>query len=729
MTRSHAPVGTSAERGPSADVPSAGEKAHRNRSPRPDWQSRAAWFVIGLLVLVQYGLFRQFAEREVVWAPPQMTDQNTYLTLSYEAYEGILAEGPVNGIAHAFWQTIPNGALIHAQAPLLFLLLGPSRLSALTLNFAYFIGLQLTVVGTLRWLTRGWSAAFLGLGILLTAQTPFIGAGGLMDFRIDFIAACLYGILIGFAVRSDLFASWKWASACGAVAVLLVLFRFITAAYLVALGGALFFVLLAQLGLGRLSAEVRRRTCRRFVGLAIVGGMLLVFCAPVLWHNRHVIHDYYVIRHVTGPEKEIREQEFGIFSQADALLYYPRSVCREHTGRGFWIISGALLAGATLLAAGRVFQRRGQFGPVIDAHTRRFDWFSVYSVLVLSLVVPLAVLTLDRSKSPVVGDVAVGPAVWLMAVTVVLLTGLDRGPRSGLVGWGTHTLAAGALGMGLMTQASHLTPRGELGKARPEVEQVSDLFDQIGKECKFAGWSAPRIASTSLNPNFLPMIAEVLVYEKQGVLLHPQTKMPLSVLAVNEAEATAAIDASDFVIFSHNDADGHPFYPFVQSIQTLRPKLLPLCERSFLPVGQYCVFGEVVTLYKRPSVRIEGNDSDGWVTDRGLVIRGSRGELRRFPHLELNGKSCMTLFARQPKVQAQLITGEAGANPVRAALTSVGDAYQIRVDLEPAELSGEGQAEVRLAFDSSFVPREVLSGNPDPRRLVLMKPVEAVLHP
>ncbi|MGK3850788.1 hypothetical protein ABI057_15380, partial [Enterococcus faecium] len=92
-------------------------------------------------------------------------------------------------------------------------------------------------------------------------------------------------------------------------------------------------------------------------------------------------------------------------------------------------------------------------------------------------------------------------------------------------------------------------------------------------------------------------------------------KMPLSVLAVNEAEATAAIDASDFVIFSHNDADGHPFYPFVQSIQTLRPKLLPLCERSFLPVGQYCVFGEVVTLYKRPSVRIEGNDSDGWVTD------------------------------------------------------------------------------------------------------------------
>ena len=125
----------------------------------------------------------------------------------------------------------PSRTQLPLQAALLYLAIGPSRLSALTLSFAYFALFQAVLAGTVRRTTGRWSAAFLALGILLAARTTFLRAGGIMDFRIDFTAACLYGTFLCAVSRSEMFRSWGWSVGVGAVATLLILFRFVTAPY------------------------------------------------------------------------------------------------------------------------------------------------------------------------------------------------------------------------------------------------------------------------------------------------------------------------------------------------------------------------------------------------------------------------------------------------------------------------------------------------------------------
>ena len=87
---------------------------------------------------------------------------------------------------------IPQGNLLHLQASLVYLVLGPSRLSSIILNGLYFAILQLGLVWVIRWLNRSRAVAYLAVGMLWTTKTRFmLPRGGITDFRLDFISICL----------------------------------------------------------------------------------------------------------------------------------------------------------------------------------------------------------------------------------------------------------------------------------------------------------------------------------------------------------------------------------------------------------------------------------------------------------------------------------------------------------------------------------------------------------
>src|SRR5262249_40433877 len=136
------------------------------------------WLGLALLLALQYGMFRQYAEREVTWCYPRGYDQTVYLARSYACYEHILQEGPLPGVLWALRQPVANGLLLEAEAGLLFLVLGPSRLTALTVLFGHFALFQLLLAATLCRHTGRWGPAFLGVGLLLAVATPFANYGG-----------------------------------------------------------------------------------------------------------------------------------------------------------------------------------------------------------------------------------------------------------------------------------------------------------------------------------------------------------------------------------------------------------------------------------------------------------------------------------------------------------------------------------------------------------------------
>src|SRR5262249_42541434 len=89
----------------------------------PAWSRHAGWLSLVLLLVAQYGLFRQYAEREVTWAYPGLYDQTVYLAASYETYEHILNHGLIEGTWSGLERRSANGMLLPVQASLMYLLL------------------------------------------------------------------------------------------------------------------------------------------------------------------------------------------------------------------------------------------------------------------------------------------------------------------------------------------------------------------------------------------------------------------------------------------------------------------------------------------------------------------------------------------------------------------------------------------------------------------------------
>ena len=137
-----------------------------------------------------------------------------------------------------------------------------------------------------------------------------------MDFRIDFIACCLFGVFISLVLRSRLFASWGWSVAVGAAASLLVLFRFLSLLYVAGILGALFLYLCAALYLRRQNPAVRQHLFCQLRGLVTAGLLLGVLVVPAVWYHREYISRYY-LGHLTDGESKIRDQQCGVHNTAD----------------------------------------------------------------------------------------------------------------------------------------------------------------------------------------------------------------------------------------------------------------------------------------------------------------------------------------------------------------------------------------------------------------------------
>ncbi len=101
-----------------------------------------------------------------------------------------------------------------------------------------------------------------------------------------------------------------------------------------------------------------------------------------------------------------------------------------------------------------------------------------------------------------------------------------------------------------------------------------------------------------------------IVYERQHALLPIRQMMPQGIGAVTEAQALAAVRQSDFVIMAVESGLTPTIYPFDDSMEALRPRLLAECEQSLIPLGRFRIFGNDVILYGRPPAGSPGAQAD-----------------------------------------------------------------------------------------------------------------------
>jgi hypothetical protein len=545
-------------------IPSDVEKPiSGERAGRPE--AAAVWCILALAVFGILLLFRNHIITEIAPYPARYHDQASYLLRAYRTWNEIQRAGTLRTMALIPSESSPNTVIFPAAAALLFPMTGASRLGALTLGYLSFVAWILAVYLSVGWLSGDRCAALISVGLLLLSSSPFSGAGGIDDFRPDWVAACLYGVFACLLVRSRGLRCIRWSIVTGIVAVGLILIRPFTLSYI---AGILLTVAIAALLRPLAASPPRERLSgRHFAGIAIVATLTLVSAFGVLWPRRHELYDYYIIGHITSSSGGIRAVRNQVAGLGTYLTFYVRSILTCHPGPAFFTAAlGLLLAAletrrrlehssvAALNPSGRPAFRLTGFAPPVLA----------------AFAVPFLILTVDVDKSSAVGGVFVAPLLmgFVLLVLRILPPALGNGvfSRRRRLVLSVAFLIAGVLFQYSRFRCVRLTVAG-----REENAAISALHEAVVKESVARGWDSPIISSDRVTAAFFADALSVSAVERHGILLAFRQGLGLDIRKPLEQQALETLKGSGFVLITIAEPGGRPRYPFDIGMAALGP--------------------------------------------------------------------------------------------------------------------------------------------------------------
>lgn len=524
------------------------------------------------LLFIEYFLFRSYAVREIIDFYPANFDQAGYLAQSYITHENILKEGWLTQFKNGLIGIATSYSFI-LQTVIIFSFFGASRLAALTLNFVYFAALQIIVVKVARDITQRYLFAFLMLGLLLSIKTPFYWAGGLMDFRIDFMAFCLYGIWISCLLKSQIFLDRKWTVITTLVGVYLILLRYIAATFIFGTLSLLFGLFLIYYYRNKSEISIVKLRIKNI----FISGTATLFCIlPFLWNSRAAIYHYYIAGHFLTNEKYIRAAQVGVVNFITNIQYYPYSIFKDHIGPKLAIILFISLLGSYIMT---LFSRN--ISKKINSSSN-----SITVCLFFTILVPIIILTADIAKSPVVGGIVTIPLIWLGLWLVFLIYNKNHNNKILRLFLSGLTILSVAYGVG--SYSNFMRTKGDPIQ-RASLVQISKMYDDIGNYMYKHGMDYLIYSSDHIRDFIIPQVLSIVYYEKHGVLL--KTGPTLLGSSINEVpldQAVKNLRLSNVFITNLNSYSQIPGeYPFDIAIQKITPDLQKIAGKEFVTLGDY----------------------------------------------------------------------------------------------------------------------------------------------
>jgi hypothetical protein len=656
------------------------------------------------VILAQCLLFRAFVLRELAWAYPLHDDQVGYLSQTYDLFEAI--RDSHNGtelfsmLVGKRAEASATGIMLPFQAAIVFLFLGASRLTALSLNLIYYLLWQLATFFAVRHLTRSLSVAALAWALVLALGSPLLLVGGLFDFRYDSITLSLFGIFIATVLASNVFSDSKLSILAGFVAALLILFRYLTAAYLLGIYAATLLIC-AFLYFKRRDSI----SWRRILNILVSGVSVILFAGPSVWVSRRAIVQYYISSSV----------DHSIWNSVDPvagrIALYVHTVVSSHLGMCFLLVALVLVV---LAAVSRLFGRSGSSCPNLG--------LSAFFVLTC-LVVPFLLIYFAAAENPVAPGVVAAPILWLILLFAIYLipSSVFANRLAPVLRISRFSLAVIVLGLAISNQMKAYSQRVFLTEDSNSLREITHLYDEMGRYCEKAGWDSPRISADSVQDYFgltEGCVLTPLYYERSGRLLKAQGMVGGSPFRIDRQSIPSLLDNTDILILTEADqAQSKSALPVMTDLIELRPALMQLAKREFTELGSYMIYGSRVTVHARPYVSIEGISGD-WITFSGVTLRIPARSYRPAARVVLRGPSSIL---SDLKVFASIPNAEQKELSASIAMNDAGYRIEIRLpDHMPAPISDE--LLVKVSFSNSFQPSDIYPGSPDKRKLVLWKP-------
>ncbi|MBV9543774.1 MAG: hypothetical protein JOY61_05305 [Chloroflexi bacterium] len=679
------------------------------------WRFSSGW-VIGLAVLITFQavLLHSFAARDVAQFLPRSYDQSGYLTDSYRVYEDLRARGLTVGLIDAFTRPAPQGVLLVPLAALAYAVSGAGRITALDLNILAFL-VYLVVTAWAVGRALGPRSAAVAVGLILSIRSTFAQAGGVADFRYDFVAMCIWGILLALTLYPIRGSRWlRPVVVTSVVGLLLVSIRMITAAYVVPL-----YAMAAGLAWGarRVRAPFQLNDTRPFGPTLVPVLIWLSGFALLLAMNLRSVLDYYVRGHITSSEKAIRASEVGVTDLLQSLTYYPRSVTLDHLTPMTDLVLLACVGFGTIVAVAHAQSRTA-----LRTNLERLAFLG------LAVAIPYVALTTDEAKSPVVGNIFV-PTLILIAA---LFFGIAEAAAvaTGRV-WLRRALTAGAIavvGFGITSQLdarlAAVTPLSTQSSSREAGRLALTGGDYVAQYLDGK-------ATWSIDAHYDYTGIETIMayyYEQRGQLLE-LTGTVLGHGSVDQVptndDILSAAKASDILILTRQESLAQPSeIPADNGIAAMSSQLRDYAESSLTSLGDFELFGQTLTLYARPAIPIHGL-SGPWITSAGVDLLLPPVSWSPPTCLTLQGTSNLTWLPARPEVTSTYRT-RTGGQTFPTTFDAEGDSYRIQVQLTQPVTRANGA--LHLDFSTNFVPAE-LKVSADQRQLVVLGPTSTRLTP
>lgn len=587
-----------------------------------------ATFILCLIFLAEWFLFKAYVKREVAWSPFLNGDANWYLGHSYVVFDSILN---ARRIPPEFFND-PSGIMVFLVSSVLYMLFGASRLVALSTNFIFYILWQGFMFYTIRYVTKSWAIAFAMLGLCLTAFIPFQGDKihpmfNITEYQRDFGAFCLFGIFIACVLFSDSFLKRKWSIIAGLIAGFMILFRFamlfhLVGIYVVAIS-VFFAIFLLKLTKPKTTGVYKARITNGILSFLAMG----VTCGYPIYLAKDALYHHYFLGKLVGPKDVnfIKLYQQGVKDFLQQLSYYPKMILRHGLGPFFFTTSLVVCLFVVFFIIVSLVLRKGLAKRGLDsAKTPQSSSISQYSpaynlflfsiFTFVSIAVPLFLLTAYPVRSGNVGLLITAPVI--MAIYILFTQLLNRFDISEkrILSVFKVLLAVATLSMGMFYQVKSYAIVSLCSHNREDYLAVARLYEDIIAVSKEANIKRPRI-SVDFMENYVLGCGEAITayrYEHAGELFRVTQKLGSDIGAeVKEEEALSLIRESDLVLLSVKEeplesrdplycdplSPGMATMPFSKSIKEIRPALTTYVNKNFIEKGRYKIFNREIALY------------------------------------------------------------------------------------------------------------------------------------
>ncbi len=634
------------------------------------------------VIVMEYMLFRSYAIREAVNYAPIGYDQSVYLKYTYDIY-WFVTRGEYAQAWTYINSVITSSALLSVMYVVLFFL-GYSRLSLLTVNFIAFVMMQLIGYKVLKKISSSTAIGVGFVGLTFMINTTFADYGGILDFRWDYMAFCIY------TVWGALLLLWlhtkkkKYMYISAIVSGLLIFVRFYYALFI---AGFVIIYYIVEFLKKRILFKTMMREVLVYAGVCAAAGGWSIFA-----FLRNFLS--YVIGAGNSSMASVWNLSGGISQSIQHYIYW---FFEEHLGVTLPLL---LIVIIVLMIVCRVLNARIQLKYYIENAGYIF----------LVLLMPTVAFIIQASQNTAVLSVNIGI---LILIIMYLLVGVSQNSTARkqvkylLVIVAFVTGITGALTYIKNTTREYAYPQ-ELDVAAAKINE-SIVQYMLKNNMENASYMADRNSDIIYSDTI-----KVYAYEHYNKKIEIQDTLglDLSVAKLSSDEIEQALSETTFLAVSRNGYTYASVYPMDEALKPYQERMYQYAKEEMTPILSLEYYGGNVTVYARKKVSTAIGYADGWMGVDNNVIAFTKDSDKQ-DKLILSG-SCGYIDYDSLHMYVEELKENVNVEIDHDYWT-----YTAVIDISDLDV---GSQELHLTFDNYFVPNELDSSNMDKRQLVLLEP-------